>query len=106
MIGAPWFDGVVGNTAFCFQSQKFLREVPRLVFYGVASDTILCRNLRPQLEKKGIKYAPTEVAYRFSTEWQGHQNESFGFHGRAFGGKPAEKYLRGWKLIEEWEALH
>lgn len=103
MIGAPWFDGVVGNTAFSFLSQKMLREIPGLVYYGVASDTIICRNLRPQLEKKGITYAPTDVAYRFSTEWQGHHNESFGFHGRTFSGNPAEKYVRGWKQIQEWE---
>lgn len=104
MIGAPWFDGVVGNTAFSLQSQRLLRELPSLVYYGVASDTIICRNLRPELEKKGITWAPTDVATRFSTEWVNHKNESFGFHGRTFGGTPAEKYVRGWHIIEEWEA--
>lgn len=117
-IGATWDDGVVGNGGFSWRSanlynamsevdifheySQFSPElVDRPMHYGedkngrfVPEDVVLCRLYKDQFEKEyGIKYAPYEIADRFSVEnhsyispWSGKPNEwvgkSLGFHGK------------------------
>lgn len=98
-IGAPWPRGVhrVGNGGFSLRSKKLLnllkldemdyknREEPEDVF--------ICSTMRPSLEIRGIKFAPPNVAAKFSIEQdtpetigQTHRNrnsiKSFGFHAK------------------------
>ena len=91
-IGATWFykDNMnVGNGGFSLRSKK-LCDI--LASYDLAGghyhpeDHHICRTYRPALESLGIKFAPEEVANRFSIEaysvpapankWSGQ----FGFH--------------------------
>ena len=98
-IGAPWCRGVyrVGNGGFSLRSKNLLdllkldemdyknREEPEDVF--------ICSTMRPSLEIRGIKFAPPNVAAKFSIEndtpetiGQTHRNrnsiKSFGFHAK------------------------
>jgi hypothetical protein len=103
-IGAPWlvadwslekFDFpkewfgkfVVGNGGFCLRSRKFIETSSRLYSEGVfkkyhPEDVALCVWYRDIMEAAGIKFAPPEVAARFSLE--GNEfvyDKQFGFHG-------------------------
>lgn len=102
MVGAPWMahdepgygecDGetnAVGNTGFSLQSMKYARAVrhmtevfkddPRLPCH----DIYPCRVQRKWLEQEhGIKFAPVELAWRFSCENRIATGQVFGFHGR------------------------
>lgn len=113
-IGAPWGDGVVGNQAFCIQSQKILREALTLPFYeplkpeqwygrtSWPSDTYLCRTHRKTLEERGVTFAPRNLAVQFSSE-QIRGFPAFGFHGRQVN---ADDYTMGWrKVIASEEAV-
>lgn len=93
-IGAPW--GIeyapyrVGNGGFSLRSQKLCR-ITAGINPGIShpEDAVICRELRPLLEAQhGIKFAPVEVAERFSFEGYnqyGTYTGQFGFHGeRAF----------------------
>lgn len=95
LIGAPWRqDGVVGNGAFCLESQRLLQEKARLPFtqrltkqydgqWYYPSDVFVCRFHRKTLESRGIRFAPRNVALQFSTEQiSGPHLPSFGFHGQ------------------------
>lgn len=90
-IGATWWykDGMnVGNGGFSLRSKK-LCDI--LATYDLAGehyhpeDHAICRTYRPALEALGIKFAPAEVADKFSLE--GHHSPNvkytgqFGFHG-------------------------
>lgn len=99
-IGAPWIpdasfatgDGrpwtprpgpTVGNGGFSLRSralQQFLAECPDLVDTGV-EDVDISHNNRGAIEARGLKFAPHEVAMRFSWE-TGEKRASFGSHGR------------------------
>lgn len=117
-IGATWDDGTVGNGGFSWRSSnlynamsevdikhsynQFPEElVDRPMHHGedkngrfVPEDVVLCRLYKEQFESEfEIKYAPTEVADRFSIEnhsyispWTGKPNtwvgKSLGFHGK------------------------
>lgn len=99
-IGAPWIysetsyitdDGEhvdVGNGGFCLRTKKML-ELPtqlglklehRQGFYN--DDGNFCVYHRKTFLENGIKYAPKEIAAKFSTEIiiPGLSQESFGFH--------------------------
>lgn len=92
-IGAPWQpSGTVGNGGFSLRSRKLLAatHLGRWPDYH-PEDAAICLNHREELESKGIKFAPQDVAARFSyegrswdgREWRGVPNEwagSFGFH--------------------------
>lgn len=102
-IGAPWQDNVVGNGGFNIESQRMLQEKQTLPpsFNPVApSDNYVCRIHRDTLEKRGVTFAPTEVAVEFSTELTGQAWPSLGFHGRRF---QQAKYALGWQLVAESE---
>lgn len=85
-IGArwPWHrDGMdVGNGGFCLRSRKLLARVaaePRAD--STPDDEMICRVLRPRLEKEGFRFAPAPVADRFAYERMLPNVETFGFHG-------------------------
>jgi len=90
-IGAPWaVDGarVVGNGGFSLRSKRLLERLAQPDITrpaGVPEDWFICVELREILERDGLRFAPPELAHRFSFEgdpafgptWQGQ----FGFHG-------------------------
>lgn len=85
-IGAPWpqHNHICGNGGFSLRSKKFLamqKIICKKIKVDLPEDHLLCITLRKQFEKLGCRYAPKEIAYKFSTEigdWQ--NNKSFGFH--------------------------
>lgn len=104
-IGAPWWlDGraVVGNGGFSMRSKKLLKLLqtdPSVPTPGdEPEDWFISVTLRDTLERNGIRFAPMELARRFSLEgnerdgieWTGQ----FGFHG-----------LR-WTDISRWTRAH
>ena len=99
-IGAPWFDGIVGNEGFSIQSRKMLQIKSTLPECNQASDTYVCRHWRRWLELKGVRFAPQDIALKFSTEDTGQELESFGFHGRNV---QPRKLAEGWARIEAFE---
>lgn len=106
-IGAPWLADqisvekynfpkellgkyIVGNGGFSLRSKKFLSLCAKLAKSGTfethhPEDTVLCVEHRALLEEKGIKFAPVELAKKFSYEGENDVNKSwggqFGFHG-------------------------
>lgn len=112
-IGASWimYDHYrVGNGGFTLRSKKLYdalnllqvgyklehfdsniqNDIGKFVIDGfrdkvIPEDNIICRIYRPELEKLGIKFAPPDLADRFSIEhnmnsiWLG---KSLGFHGK------------------------
>ena len=97
-IGAPWpanmhftKEGVevrVGNGGFSLRSKKLLNALNELRLPFTDNDTgffhedgIICNHYRKALEDYGIKFAPVDVAARFSKELLVPETvESFGFH--------------------------
>lgn len=80
-IGAPWFwNGVVGNGALCIRSMKLARELQKPEYEAVPQDTNICIKYRKQLEEKGFRWAPVELAARFSVENLPYEGQ-FGWHG-------------------------
>ena len=90
-IGAPWPEATsppgrhVGNGGFSLRSRLLLEALldPALDFDpSRPEDKVICRELRPQLEERhGIRFAPVELAARFSFEHLRTGAPSFGFHG-------------------------
>jgi hypothetical protein len=98
-IGAPWpsnEESRVGNGGFSLRSKKFLNTTKDLIYLeniGLSGgsctpeDHLLCRYYYDYLIKTGIKFAPIDVAIRFSFEqfipeypsW--NHSMSLGFHG-------------------------
>lgn len=86
-VGAPWQDfpafRAVGNGGFSLRSQKLLRacQDPRFVPFH-PEDIGICHKNRAFLEETcGIRFAPLDVAARFSFERRGERSLAFGFHG-------------------------
>lgn len=92
-IGAPWpstvlFPGVpshfnVGNGGFSIRSTKLMECIAtdKNLTYHNLEDVMICQLNRAYLETKGFKYAPFELAYKFSWEC-GEEHDSFGVHQR------------------------
>lgn len=85
-IGAPWphfGDGHnVGNGGFSLRSRRLLEACHDLPFDGMrAEDVMICRRWRPELERRGHRFAPELVARRFSFERTPPEGNEFGFHG-------------------------
>ncbi len=81
-IGAPWTykDGRnVGNGGFSLRSKKL--HDPFIDVYS-PEDEIIGRLYRNYIEKKyhDIKYAPEELAHKFSFEMHPPKQKTFGFH--------------------------
>jgi hypothetical protein len=85
-VGAPWkyTDGMtVGNGGFSLRSKRLLRALqdPEIAPLN-PEDIALCRTYRPLLEKRhAIRFAPPDVAVRFSFESLPPPGPTFGFHG-------------------------
>lgn len=99
---------IVQNGGFSLRSKKFLEAMCKhgIIHHNYPSipfcneDVQLCTFLRPNLEEVGIKFAPDEVAKRFSIEYLSpivHDDLDFdelvGFHGQS------RKLLAGNKVI-------
>lgn len=88
-IGAPWTfydDGmVVGNGGFSLRTKKLLQILTNDEFVNInlqAEDHAICREYRDILEKKhDIKFAPLQLANKFSYESHVPTTSTFGFHG-------------------------
>jgi hypothetical protein len=88
-IGATWpwrTDHVkVGNGGFSLRSKRLLEAISQPGFElrpDVNEDELICCIYRPVLEQKfQIRFAPPEVADRFSYERSTPQAPTFGFHG-------------------------
>lgn len=83
-IGAPWNDPQrsVGNGGFSLRSRRLceaLRELAPAKTHP--EDVCISIDLRPQLEARGICFAPTAVAERFAWEEPQPPFPTFGFHG-------------------------
>lgn len=92
-IGAPWklewlFPGVpktftVGNGGFSLRSARlceFLATDERLTWHPL-EDVMICQLNRAYLECRGFRFAPEDLARRFSWE-SGDYREAFGVHHR------------------------
>lgn len=105
MIGAPWpaawgTKHRVGNTGFCLRSKRFLEATAAAIplWAGQNGDVFTCQVLNRPLTELGMKYAPVEVAAKFSWEHYIEEGDcgpacSFGFHGWV-AGKTADQYNR------------
>lgn len=86
-IGAvwPWHpEGLrVGNGGFSLRSKKLLELTAQEGFQykPMNEDDLICHVNRDFLVSNGIKFAPEEVARRFSYERELTNLETFGFHG-------------------------
>jgi Protein of unknown function (DUF5672) len=85
-IGAPWphfRDGHnVGNGGFSLRSRRLLEACAALPLDGSAlEDVLISRICRPELERQGLRFAPEEIARRFSYERTSPTGDEFGFHG-------------------------
>lgn len=85
-IGAPWPEDLnpvrVGNGGFCLKSRALMNRVAALPWVDVPGDLLVCNHYRQQLIQEGFKFAPVDVAARFSTEAVVPETvtPSFGFH--------------------------
>ena len=91
-IGAiwPWLPDVqnVGNGGFSIRSKKLLECCAKLTYpIGMAEttqeDALICRQHRSFLEGKGINFAPTKLACKFSHEFPQGRYDTYGFHGES-----------------------
>lgn len=105
-IGAPWINSPhynhirVGNGGFSLRSKKFLEICQdECIPAGFNEDHVVCVIYRDTFLKLGLKYAPIEIAAKFSFEsklddYENSIETSLGFHG-----KSQEKYLNLLNLI-------
>jgi glycosyltransferase involved in cell wall biosynthesis len=105
-IGAPWHfytdNSINGNGGFSLRSKRFIELCSKLELNSYhPEDDVLCRQLRPWFEKEyGIKFAPYEVANRFSIEAYAvpapgnKYSGQFGFHGFHCTGLPIPPPVR------------
>ena len=85
-VGAP-LGGWVGNGGFSLRSQKLIQTIKNLGL-GIdpnnsedqPEDEIICTKYRNQLESSGIKFAPIEIAERFSFQVGKVKSDTLGFH--------------------------
>jgi len=116
-VAAPWPDGVTGNGGVALEHRKCLEAKTRLPFitkpgstwgttFGplniIPADVFACRTHRKLMEEMGVKFAPMEVALKFSTEELHKERESFAWHGEK---ADPVKFARGWKLVAESEVM-
>lgn len=91
-IGARWpgpLNGVpgrtVGNSGFCLQSKKLHQALADPRFAPTVEDNVdalVCGDYRPILEQEfGVRFAPEQIADRFSYEMLLPVAPTFGFHG-------------------------
>ena len=85
-VGAPFPTGETGNGGLSLRSKAFLDACRTMGEPTIAEDAYLCQSRRSELESMGIKFAPQDVAFRFSFEhpvpgidWDA--SKSWGVHG-------------------------
>ena len=94
-IGAPIYNmnNLVGNGGFSLRSKKLLNLVeiavnhfgyPSKELFANHEDVCVCVLMKPFLEGNGCKFAPFEIADKFSVETKGKWSCEFGWHGRNF----------------------
>jgi hypothetical protein len=123
-IGSPWhsangFVNNVGNGGFSFRSRKLLEESSKLVYnkhhpnplYGCApEDWFICIKNYYNMINKGVKFAPTSVACKFSVEHSDpyvkiynpellSSYQSLGFHGEF--NKAGMEYINSYEKKNE-----
>ena len=88
-IGAVWpwhLTNRVGNGGFCIRSKKFMEAVAAMNFPPLeefySDDVNPCRVWRKELEGKGIRFAPEDLANKFAYERGIPIEPTFGFHGQ------------------------
>lgn len=86
-IGAPWHgeppERAVGNGGFSLRSRRLLQALQEGSFaFRHPEDICLCHDHRTRLERDhAIRFAPLDVAARFSYERVAPPAPTFGFHG-------------------------
>lgn len=86
-IGAPWGDGTVGNGGFTLRSKLFIDTCQLVHWNGENDDWHACITHKKFFMSKGCKFAPTDIAVKFSLEsiidgYEYNLNKCFGFHGK------------------------
>ncbi len=90
-VGAPWKNcgqrNRVGNGGFVLKSNKFVQLTKNLKYLGTHDDGELTNAYYDYFTYHGCKYAPVNVAMKFSLESKISEckydlNNCFGFHGR------------------------
>lgn len=90
-IGAPWKNygqlNRVGNGGFVFKSNKFIQLTKNIKYLGKHDDGELTNDYYEYFTSHGCKYAPVEVAMKFSLEskipeCEYNLDNCFGFHGK------------------------
>ena len=125
-IGAPWTKIInpkkdlqidlkknrVGNGGFSLRSKNLLSVCKDLDFNNLFKkysmnneDVIICHYLYEDMVKKGIKFAPPELAANFSMEHEPtildygfNRDQVFGFHGKHLAGYFKKKFIEKLKL--------
>ena len=124
-IGGPWPDKIeinsnlilhleknpVGNGGFSLRSRKLVETTAKLNYSSMnfplkSEDIIICHYLYDEMVKKGIQFAPPELAAQFSMENENHLhgqdvNNVFGFHGKHLRDYFLKKYILR-SSIGEW----
>lgn len=91
-VGAPWAwandEHCVGNGGFCLRSNRLVQACKQVnvrrhpeIPYGGIEDIVICRLYRSYLEEQGMRFAPRQVAERFSYETGSIRQAPYGFHG-------------------------
>lgn len=84
-IGAPWYDQpmTVGNGGFSLRSRRLVDALQRMDTPQThPEDHVICGRYRAELESRfGIRFAPLDVANRFSWEAVEPAQPTFGLHG-------------------------
>ena len=85
-IGAPWghrpLAVAVGNGGFSLRSRRLVETLAQMQFDVVhPEDAVICEVRRAELEQRGIRFAPRDVADRFAMEMIKPVGPTFGFHG-------------------------
>jgi hypothetical protein len=90
-IGAPWKNygqiNRVGNGGFSLRSKKLINLCRNFSYSHGHEDGIICINHKKWLESQNCKFAPVEIAMKFSLESKIPEcdfnlDNCFGFHGR------------------------
>lgn len=113
-VGAPWIAGPtyasrsrVGNSGCCLRSLKILRIISELstddrirefkqLYYTIPNDVFISYFIYDDLISSGMKFAPLDIAARFSTEVRTEYTvSSFGCHSEPDSDRVYERELRG-----------
>jgi hypothetical protein len=101
-IGAPWPlrpQNPVGNGGFSLRSRRLMRLIASgVISHAHPEDLCICEQHQETLANHhGVRFAPKDLARRFSFEYETYDSPSFGFHGLFnFPRVLSEKDLRAW----------